>query len=112
MTSTHVRALVAVAASARLTRLLLTDELGIRAVDQVRAVAGPRLGPERAWLLDGLECAACGGYWLALGVLATERATRGRPIAGTLWDVVAGALAVNEVVIHAGGRLGDFDGPD
>ena len=103
------RALLTVGASLRLTRLVLTDELGVRAVEHVRAFAGPRLGPERAWLLDGLECEACVSWHAAWLVMLTEQLTRDRPILGRAWEVIAGSLAASELVLHLGSRLGDYD---
>ena len=101
--------LVLIAASARLTRLITTDDLGQWWIkDPIDAAAqrwfereSVRLGhePEQPWwwkYRSGLDCPYCVGFWLALGLLALDRHLSGRG----LWSTLVGALALNYVAAH------------
>lgn len=124
-------AALAALATARLTRLVITDDLGERFIQtpadnlverHMRTVKVPEREvkgfrqpassrqeyPEWVWLRDGLTCPHCIGFWLGLGVLASHPlwARPGLP------RTVVKALALNYVTAHAGTRLGDFSQPD
>lgn len=127
-TSTKIlaRATTLTLVSARLTRFVTQDTLGQwlihepvdKAMDGYYArmeAEAKRDGksPSEPWwwrYRQGLDCPWCVGFWLALGTVATERATRNPQSAGakalrTSLEVVGGALALNYVaatleVIH------------
>lgn len=111
------RTLVTTLAAARLTRFVTKDTLGgwlirepiARAMQNyARAAAdkhtreGRPGHPDPPWWWKyevGLHCKWCVGFWLGLGTLITEKATRGtcaRPIIRT----IGGALALNYVTAH------------
>lgn len=111
------RTLVTTLAAARLTRFVTRDTLGgwlirepiARAMQnyaQQTAQRHQREGrpghPTQPWWWKyevGLHCKWCVGFWLCLGTITAEKATRGtcaRPIILTL----GGALALNYVTAH------------
>ena len=107
--------LVLIAASARLTRLITTDDLGQWWVQDPIDAAASRwydrqvthaemrgeVDPviEQPWwwkYRSGLVCPFCIGFWLALGLLILDRRLSGRG----LWSTLVGALALNYVAAH------------
>lgn len=104
---------IAVLASARLSRLVVTDDLGKwwikepidRAMDRYADTAEA----EPWWwkYRSGLDCPFCVGFWLGAATL-TARAVLPRKV----WLAGAGALALNYAASHIGARLGDFDTDD
>ena len=117
LATTAVRTLVTTLAAARLTRFVTRDTLGgwlirepiARAMQnyaQQTAQRHQREGrpghpnPPWWWKYEvGLHCKWCVGFWLCVGTLAAEKATRGtcaRPLVATL----GGALALNYVTAH------------
>lgn len=122
-------AALAAGATARLTRLVVTDEIGQwwvkdpldeaaarwweRHVEHVeqrrdalrrigRGAAANALEAEQPWwwkYRSGLDCPFCVGFWIGVGVLATRR------VPG--WKFAASALTLNYVTAHVGARLGD-----
>lgn len=120
---------LATLATARLSRLVITDKLGhwwiqepvARAMSDyaaheiARAAEEDRDPVEPAWWRyeQGLQCPWCVGFWLGAGVLtAGAIATRRPGIARTAWRLGAGSLALNYVTAHLGSHLGDFDTDD
>lgn len=113
--------------SARLSRLVTTDDLGHwfihnpvdkamgRYAEREHAKHRRGLGPvprEPWWwkYRSGLDCPFCVGFWAALGVVAVERATRTAPAPIRAAVEVAGtALAVNYVAAHLEARLTDAE---
>lgn len=110
-------------ASARLSRLVTTDQLGewfihnpvykwadkhehVRRRVMRQDMDSPEPVTWQGRLASGLECPFCVGFWATLGVVAVERATRStpRPFRAAV-EVVGTALAVNYVVGHAEARL-------
>lgn len=113
---------LAVGASARLSRLVITDDLGQWWIKQPiddamdRYAANERLlygheALEPWWwkYRSGLDCPFCVGFWLGAGVLVTGAVAASHPRARSLWRFGAGALALNYVAAHLGSRLGDFE---
>src|SRR5262245_56805005 len=94
-------AALALGASMRLTRLVVTDDLGEWFVKE----------PVRRWTKDhprhlhwaeGLDCPFCVGYWIGVAVLLGYHALpRG------LWRFGCATLTLNEVAGHLAARLGD-----
>lgn len=111
---------LAVGASARLSRLVITDDIGRwwvkepvdRAMDayaerEIWASANVGQDPREPWwwkYRSGLDCPFCVGFWLGAGVLASRAV-----LPEKVWRFGAGALALNYVAAHLGSRLGDFD---
>lgn len=117
LVTTAGRTLVTTLAAARLTRFVTSDTLGgwlirepvARAMQnyaqqtaQIHQREGRPGHPTQPWWWKyevGLHCKWCVGFWLCVGTLAAEKATRGtcaRPIIRTL----GGALALNYVTAH------------
>lgn len=114
---------IAILASARLSRLVVTDDLGqwwihdpidyamaSYARNEVHAADREKRDVVTPWwwkYRSGLDCPWCVGFWLGglllLGHLLLPR---------TIWRGVAGTLALNYVTAHAGIALGDFDTDD
>lgn len=118
--------LLAAGASARLSRLVITDKIGRwwihEPIDRAMAAYADREvaqadADERdvrvPWwwrYRDGLDCPFCVGFWLTAAVVVTGAAADRAPgRARTAWRLGAGVLAANYVVAHIGARLGDFE---
>ena len=113
---TPARALLLTLAAARLTRLVVWDEIGQwwikdpidRAAEQWYAEQTEALHnlsgeivregePEQPWwwkYRSGLDCPYCVGFWLGAGVLAIDAAAGEHPV----WRLTRDALAMNMVV--------------
>lgn len=120
---------LAVLASARLSRLVVTDDLGkwwvkdpidyamasyarneVHAADREKRDA---VTPGWWKYRSGLDCPWCVGFWLGAATLTVGAIASRRPgPARALWRLCAGALALNYVTAHAGIALGDFDTDD
>lgn len=114
---------LAVGASARLSRLVITDDLGKwwirepvdRAMDEYAAgelLEADQQGrePQEPWwwkYRSGLDCPFCVGFWLGAAVLVAHRV-----LPAPVWRFGVSALALNYVASHIGSRLGDFDEED
>lgn len=117
LVNTAGRTLITTLAAARLTRFVTKDTLGgwlirepiARAMQNYAQAAltkhqreGRPGHPPQPWWWKyetGLHCKWCVGFWLCVGTLAAEKATRGtcaRPLVATL----GGALALNYVTAH------------
>lgn len=93
----------------RLTRLVVTDDLGQWWIKD----------PLDSWLhrgtrrirlhkyLSGLECVFCVGFWVGAGALASLALAGGPGEAHEVWRWVAAAFALNWVTAHVGSRAGD-----
>ncbi len=87
-------------ASARLTRLITTDQAGDPVVRSLISAAG-EIGPRtRNTVADGLACPFCVGFHLSLLVTTSYAVARRFPAMLALWRVIAGALAVNYATAH------------
>ena len=104
---TPARAALLTLAAARLTRLVVWDEIADwwlkdpidRAAEQWYEHESARLGhePEQPWwwkYRSGLDCQWCIGFWLGAGVLALDAAAGEHPV----WRLTRDALAMNMVV--------------
>lgn len=118
---TPFRALLLTLATARLTRLVVWDEIGQwwikdpidRAAEQwwhdrmteALQTADGHVGvreiePEQPWwwkYRSGLDCPYCVGFWLGAGVLALDAAAGESPV----WRLTRDALAMNMIVAPA-----------
>lgn len=110
---------LAVLASARLTRFVVRDDLAKwwikdpidRAMDEYAAgelLEADQQGrePVEPWwwkYRSGLDCPWCVGFWVSLGV-AGVAGMRYPPIRLGL-----AGMAINYLTVHAGERLGDYD---
>lgn len=107
-----VDALLVTGLALRATRLVTTDQIGERYVQRpAYELARKHLDthgapPSWDWLRDGLGCPYCVGYWLGVGALVSERATRNAPgpVRGS-WRLLAGSFTLNYVVGHLSSRL-------
>lgn len=105
----------------RLIRLVITDDLGVRLIQEpvrkwvLRHHEPPKLGdpnpyvkPWRGVLYDGLTCPFCVGFWL--GVLAVLSLTVAWTVGGALlivWRIVAASFTLNYIAAHIHSRLDD-----
>lgn len=99
-----------VGAAARLTRLVVVDDIGQwwikepvdaamqRYADaEIERAAAQGREPRTPWwwkYRDGLECKWCAGFWVCAGTLAGEHLTRDTPLR-PLWRFTTAALALN-----------------
>ena len=90
-------------ASMRLSRLVVSDDLGTWWVKEPLA---KRVHTHEKYL-SGLSCPFCWGFWSGVGVLGSYALTRKHPKARGAWRFVAAALTLNEVAAHLAIRLGD-----
>lgn len=115
MTALAVLTLLLVAGfTARLTRLVIVDDVGLwflRGPAYMwadRHEGGRRVPGWRTKLVSGLDCPFCVGFWLGAGVLASIAVVGGLDSHGTwaaVWRWVAGVFTLNYVVAHIGSRL-------
>jgi len=107
----------------RLTRLIVTDDLGLWWVrgpasfwamrhDTHQTVNAGALSEQiivgwRSKLSVGLSCPFCIGWWVGCAVLASLAAVGGPGDAAELWRWIAGAFSLNWIAAHIGSRLGD-----
>jgi hypothetical protein len=99
--------LILILATARLTRLVIVDELGmwaLRAPLYRAAGFDPLNGEEpatlRAKAVTGLTCPFCVGFWLGLTLLVPLVLTGGPGHAAPAWEAAAGAFALNYLAGH------------
>ncbi len=108
---TPTDAALIVGATARLTRLVVADDLGKFWVqepvsDIAATYADHHDGQAPAWwrYADGLSCPNCVGFWIGAGVLTVTTATKGTRLAKP-WRFVMAALTLNVVTVVAGSRV-------
>lgn len=120
-----MRLLLVLGATMRLTRFIITDDLGSwlikaparRWANYAEQVPDPAKlwsedileeapDPDAGWrskIVSGLDCPFCVGFWVGALVLLSY-AIVGKT---RLWKFVAGVFSLNEVAAHLGSRLGD-----
>lgn len=104
-------ALLAVGAATRLTRFIVTEDLGgwwVR--EPARRWADGSPWPAPTWrhkAVSGLECPFCVGTWLHIGGQAVNLLLPGRGPWRTGYRVLAGGLTASWLMGHVGSRLGD-----
>jgi hypothetical protein len=116
--------LLVAGATARLTRLVTTDDLGWWAIRlPAYAWAGfdpyddPNPGNWAQKLVSGLDCPFCVGTWIGYGVLTADAtsqalARRGHPAPARLLRFALTGLALNYLVGHLEARLSASPDPD
>lgn len=112
-------------AAARLSRLIVTDELGrwlLRdpltgwaergdGYETVRGHGGTYRQPIEGWrtkLVSGLYCPWCVGFWIALACSLVLHLVGGPGFAPVWWRVIFGALALNWAATVLGAIVGDY----
>lgn len=108
-------------ATLRLTRLVVTDDLGdwtiYRPAERwaIRHDGSqleyedhrPALDETAGWrskLVSGLSCPFCVGFWIGAGVLAADAVTAGTRLERG-WRFAKAALTLNYATAHVGSRL-------
>lgn len=116
-----------VGATMRLTRLVVTDDLGqwwikdpldrlahghtdVTTRESTTGESSYEVHTVPKWhkYLGGLECPYCVGFWVGAGVLASHAIAKRTGLLGA-WRFAAGAFTLNEVAAHAGIKAGDFE---
>jgi hypothetical protein len=104
-------ALLTLGATMRLTRLIVTDDLGGWTVKWPAYRWAQRVDPNgETWkgkAVSGLDCPFCVGTWIGFGVLGLTAVTDPSGSLGRAWRFVMAGLALNEIAAHLGARLGD-----
>jgi hypothetical protein len=107
--------LLLIGATLRLTRFLIVDDLGVRLYrEPIEEGLVSRLPARWHWLIDGLSCPFCVGFWIGAALLALSLAATDGPTALHLgWEVILAALTLNYLAAHIGARLDPhYDGDD
>jgi hypothetical protein len=106
---------ILVFASCRLTRLITHDDLGLWLLREplyrwarFDPANGAEPGGLKSKLVSGLTCPFCVGFWAGLPLLASLVLAGGPGRATPLWEVAAGAFALNYLCGHVSRLL---DGP-
>jgi hypothetical protein len=100
-------------ATARLVRLLLVDELGLQLRTPLEIWLTSKSPVSRYWLIDGLGCPWCVGFWIGLGVLGVSPffLLAAAPAWLTMtWYWLMAGLSLNYLVGHLYARL-DYSDP-
>lgn len=97
--------LLVLGASARLTRLVTTDDLGAMWLREPLQRAALQRSDATVRYADGLDCPFCAGFWVSLLVTSSYTLSRRRPATLAAWRIVAAALTANYVTGHVSARL-------
>lgn len=109
--------LLAAGFTARLTRLVMVDDVGLWFLRgplsswAIRRTPAGRDGSRWGWrmaLVSGLTCPFCIGFWIGAVVLGSIVLLGGldsTTTAATVWRWVAGVFTLNYVIAHIGSRL-------
>lgn len=98
----------------RLSRLVVTDDLGAMWIAEPAQEWATRRKTVEARkrairYVGGLECPFCVGFWLAGLALLTLLLAGGPGEAADAWRWLAGWFTLNYVAAHIGARLGDVN---
>lgn len=129
--------LLLLGATARITRLITTDDLGLwwvrypamrwavradHAVDERRGISQHRMATmtetkewEPGWrgkLVTGLSCPFCVGFWVGVVLVATLALAGGPGEASPLWRYLMAPFTLNYITAHTAVRLGDTGSDD
>lgn len=108
--------LLAFGASLRLTRLVVTDQMGEWYIKDPIDRSMERFeetftGDTEPWWWkwrSGLDCPFCAGFHIGWITLLSGILVKDKPRLRALWRFGAGALSMNYVAGHLGAKLGDF----
>jgi hypothetical protein len=101
------------AATLRLVRFAIVDDLGRRALIPLESALRGWLSPGKQWVADGFTCPFCIGMWIGLLVVLTYVGADlldGSWIGA--WRLIFGALALNYVTAHLAARWDIYDDSD
>lgn len=96
---------LALGAAARLTRFVVTDDLGEWWIKEPLRSKAAKLDPRWDKYVEGLDCSFCVGFWATTAVMGAGAALRWNKV----WQFGAGVFAASYVVAHVSSRL-DADG--
>jgi len=101
--------ILVVGSTMRLTRLVVTDDLGNWMVKWPAYRWASRVDPNgQHWqgkTVLGLDCPFCVGTWIGFGVLAITQLTAPTSLPGRAWRFVMAGLSLNYVTAHLGSRI-------
>lgn len=99
--------LLIVGATLRLTRLFIVDDLGKYLIRHpLEEWLIHRLRPRSYWLMEGLSCPFCVGFWIGAAVLVlTLGMADSHLVVHFAWEVILAALTLNYLAAHLGSRL-------
>lgn len=98
--------LLIVGATARLTRVIVADDIGEWLFKEpLSTLLDPVNARHYARYLSGLNCPHCVGYWIGVGVLASYVLCRRSSITIALWRFIASTLTLNTIVVVAGREI-------
>ena len=101
-------AAIAVTAAARVTRFVVTDDLGQWWIQEPAREFAARFDPRWDKYVDGLGCVYCVGFWASALVMGSGAALRWNRV----WQFGAGVWAMSYVVGHVTSRLDNDDDDD
>lgn len=96
---------LALGAAARLTRFVVTDDLGEWWIKEPLRSKAAKLDPRWDKYVEGLDCSFCVGFWATAAVMGAGSVLRWN----RAWQWGAGVFAASYVVAHVSSRL-DADG--
>lgn len=95
-------------ASARLTRFIVTDDLGEWWVKEPLRSKAAKLDPRWDKYVEGLDCPYCVGFWATAAVMGAGAVLRWNKV----WQWGAGVWAASYVVGHVSSRIDSEDDED
>lgn len=99
---------LALTAAARLTRFVVSDDLGQWWIKEPAREFAARFDPRWDKYVDGLDCPHCVGFWATAAVMGTGAVLRWNRV----WQFGAGVWAASYVVGHVSAHLDSDDGTD
>lgn len=96
--------------TARLSRLVTTDDIGVWWVQEpagrwATSLSTPERRQKAIRYVEGLECPYCVGFWIAVATTVSLLLVGGPGEAHDVWRWVAAAFTVNYVVAHFSSRM-------
>lgn len=101
-------AAIAVTAAARVTRFVVTDDLGQWWIQEPAREFAARFDPRWDKYVDGLSCPYCVSFWATALVMGSGAVMRWNRV----WQFGAGVWAASYVVGHVSSRLDSDDEDD
>ena len=97
---------LALGAAARLTRFVVTDDLGEWWIKEPLRSKAAKLDPRWDKYVEGLDCPYCVGFWATAAVMGSGAVLRWNRV----WQFGAGVWAASYLVGHVSSRLDADDG--